>query len=248
MNCNVEVQHILMSKRKTRNRPQLRKGRRKQQHQPYRRPFPRNRRTNQDELISLIQEASIVQQSFQQTLDLVDEKPRLAVLLNLGSYIIQGLLLGLLMGLIAAFLTGHLPKIWTYAANTFAVMLLRTLLQWIWVLKVTPLVRVTAGRFIARMEGIQLPEEVLRRTPVNSSVGTITGPAVVSLAIATILSTETLEPAWLTDTWTIVGASVLGGAISSMMEAFALPANIYPLWHNRHPYQENPNFLNGRGA
>ena len=235
-----------MSKRKTRDRPQLRAGKRKQQHQAYRQPFPQHRRPNQYELTSLLQEASIVQQSFQQTLDLVDEKPRVAVVLNVGSYIIQGLLLGLLMGLIAALLTSQLPKIWTYAANTFAVMLLRTLLQWLWVLKVTPLVRVTAGKFIARREGVQLPDEVLRRTPVNNSVGTVTGPAVVSLAIATILSTETLEPAWLTNTWTIIGASVLGGAISSMMEALALPANIYPLWHNSHPYQENPNFLNGR--
>ena len=151
------------------------------------------------------------------------------------------------MGLIAAFLTGQFPKLWTYVANTFAIMLLRVILQWIWLLKVTPLVRRTAGRFIARKRGVPLPEEVLRRTPVNNSVGTITGPAVVALAIATILSTETLEPAWLTNVGTIIAASTIGGALASIMEALALPANIYPLWHNRHPYQENPNFLAGKG-
>ena len=233
-----------MSNRKTRDRHKIRSGKRQKKSLPYGSQFRRNKRVNKDELIALLEETSLVQRSFQQTLDLVDEKPRLAVALNIGSYAIQGLFLGLAMGLIAALLTGQFPKLWTYVANTFAVMLLRAVLQWVWTLKVNPLVRLTAGRFIARRQRIALPERVLRQTPVNNSVGTITGPAVVSLAIATILSTETLEPVWLTNPSTIIGASILGGVIASMMEAFALPANIYAMWHNRHPYQENPNFLN----
>ena len=166
--------------------------------------------------------------------------------MNVGTYVLQGIALGLVMGLIASLLTSGLPKIWTYVANTFAVMSLRVILQWIWALKVTIWVRRASAWFVKDKSGVDLPEDVLRRVSVTNNVSTIIGPAVVAVAIATILSTEDVEPSWLTRTWAIVGISALGAGLASGMEALGLSSNIYAFRCNRHHYQENPNFIQGR--
>ena len=188
----------------------------------------------------------MVQQGFKNTLYLVDSKPRWSAFLNVGAYVFQGIALGLVMGLIASLLTSGLPKIWTYVANAFAVMLLRVILQWIWALKVAIWVRKASAWFVKDKSGVDLPEDALRRVSLTNNVSTIVGPAIVAVAIATILSTESVEPSWLTRTLAIMGVSALGSGLASGMEALGLPSNIYALRWNRHPYQENPNFIQGR--
>ena len=188
----------------------------------------------------------VIQQGLQRTLYLADSKPRWAALLNVGAYVLQGIVLGLVMGLIASLLTSGLPKVWTYAANTFAMMLLRVILQWIWALKVTTWVRKGSAWFVKDKSGVDLPEEALKQVSITNNVSTIIGPAVVAVAIATILSTESVEPTWLTRTWAIIGISALGSGLASGMEALGLSSNIYAFRWNRHPYQENPNFIQGK--
>ena len=182
----------------------------------------------------------MIQQGFENTLYLIDSKPRRSAFLNVGAYALQGIVLGLVMGLIASLLTSELSKVWSYVANTFAVMLLRVILQWAWALKVTTWVRKASAWFVKDKSGVDLPEDVIRRTSVTNNVSTIIAPAVVAVAIATILSTENVEPSWLTRTWAIVGVSALGSGLASAMEALGLPSNIYAFRWNRHPYHENP--------
>ena len=188
----------------------------------------------------------VIQQGLQSTLYLADSKPRWAALLNVGAYVLQGIILGLVMGLIASLLTSGLPKVWTYAANTFAMMLLRVILQWIWALKVTIWVRKGSAWFVKDKSGVDVPEEALKQVSITNNVSTIIGPAVVAAAIATILSTESVEPAWLTRTWAIIGISAIGSGLASGMEALGLSSNIYAFRWNRHPYQENPSFIQGK--
>ena len=186
---------------------------------------------------------AVMKQGSKSALLLVDRKPRVLTVLNIGTYVLQGMILGLAMGFLSSLATSGLPKIWTYVANTFAVMLLKVILQWIWVLNVTSWVREMATWFIMELTGRRLPETVSRQISVTNQVSIITSPAIVAVAVATILSTENIEPSWLTNTWAIVLISTLGGGLASAMEALGLPSNIYALRWNRHPYQENPIFL-----
>ena len=101
-----------------------------------------------------------VQESMQTTMDWVDREPRQAAFLNVCTTAFQGLLMGLLMGLFAGLVTGGFSKVWTYAANTFIVMLLRAALQWLWVLRVTPFVY-SLGRYVLRKRtGQDIPEGI----------------------------------------------------------------------------------------
>ena len=178
-------------------------------------------------------------------MDLADKKPRVSAVLNIGTYVLQGIILGLVIGLIASLATSGLPKVGTYVANTFAV-LLRVILQWIWVLKVTIWVQKTTSWFVQDKTGRELPEIALRRTPVPNNVSAITSPVIVAVATATILATENVEPSWLNRTWAVVSVSALAGGLASAMEALGLPSNIQAIRWNRHSYQENPNFVQGR--
>lgn len=150
------------------------------------------------------------------------------------------------MGLIASLGTSDLPKIWSYAANTFAVLLLRLILQWVWALPVANWVRSMTRWFAKQETGKEPAETVIRQTEVKNNVSTIIGPAIVALAVATILSTETIEPEWLTRTWAVIAVSALAGGTASAMEALGLPSNIYAITKNRHAYQDNPNFVQAR--
>ena len=187
-----------------------------------------------------------MQQGFRRTFNWVDRKPRQSALLNVGTYLLQGALLGLAMGLIASLGTSDFPKVWTYAANTFAVLLLRLAFQWLWTLPVTKWVHNMTKWFVKDRTGQEPDDAAIRQVQVTNNVGTIIGPAIVALAVATILSTENIEPEWLTDTWAIVGVSALAGGVASAMEALGLPSNIYAITKNRHAYQDNPNFVQAR--
>ena len=235
-----------MSNKKRRKRNQARSGRRQKQSSGYGKIYIRHPSRNQNNPSSQIWANAVIQHGVENSLYLVDSEPRWSAFLNVGAYVLQGIALGLVMGLIASLLTSELPKIWTYVANTFAVMLLRVILQWIWALKVTKWVRKASAWFVKDKSGVDVSEDVLRRISVTNNVSTIIGPAVVAVAIATILSTENVEPSWLTRTWTIVGISALASGLASGMEALGLSSNIYAFRWNRHPYQENPSFIQGR--
>ena len=183
-----------------------------------------------------------VQESMQTTMDWVDREPRQAAFLNVCTTAFQGLLLGLLMGLFAGLVTGGFSKVWTYAANTFIVMLLRAALQWLWVLRVTPLVY-SLGRYLLRKRtGQDVPEGIGQKHLGEEQVTRTVVPAIVSVAIATFLSTEELDPAWLNQTWAIAAIASLGGGVSSLLEALSVPTNIYAIVRNRHQYQETRSY------
>ena len=181
---------------------------------------------------------AVVRRGMQNSVDWVDREPRQAVFFNVLTTGSQGIILGLLMGLFAGLVTSGFPKVWTYATNTFAVMLLRVVLQWLWVLLGTPLVY-SLGRTLFRQKtGQEIPEGISQK-PLGAEQSTrSTVPAIVSLAIATILTTEQVDPSWLNETWAIVVISALGGGGASLLEALAVPSNIYALRWNRHEYQE----------
>ena len=184
----------------------------------------------------------------QNILDLANDKPRKAIALNIGTYALQGIILGIAMGLLASLLTSHLPKFWTYVANTLSVMVFRIILQWIWVLGVTNWAIKQATKFFNRKTGREVAPEDLKKKEETSQVNTIITPAVTALALATILSTETVKPEWLEKTWVITIASAIGCALASVMEALCLPTNIYALRWNRHRYQETKLFQRLRNA
>ena len=231
-----------MSNRKRRKRKQVRRGKRQGPNSAYGQNNSTRPTGNRSDPSSQLSLGGMFEQGSQNTLDLIDRMPRVFTVLNVGTYVLQGVALGLAMGLIASLGTRGFPKIWTYVANTFTVMLLRVILQWIWVLGVTTWVRKMATWFIRDRTGQELPENVGRRIPVTNNVGTIVGPAIVAVGIATILATENVEPSWLTRTWAIVLMSALGGGLASAMEALGLPSNIHALRWGRHTYQDNPNF------
>ena len=185
------------------------------------------------------------QESMQTTMDWVDREPRHAALSNVGATVLQGLLLGLVMGLLAGLLTGGLSKVWTYAANTLAVMLLRAALQWLWVLSVTPLVHRLGQYLLGKRTGQDIPEGIGQKHLGEEQVARTVVPAIVSVAIATFLATEELDPAWLNQTWAIVVIATLGGGVSAVLEALSVPTNIYAIVRNRHTYQEAQSYQSG---
>ena len=180
----------------------------------------------------------MIQRGFRNTVDWVDREPRKAALLNVGVAVVQGMLLGLVMGLFASLVTSGLPKVWTYATNAFGVMLIRLVLQWLWVLKVTRWAYNLAMWLFRQKTGLDVPMGIGKQPGGTTQVNTLIAPAIVAVAIATILATEQLNPSWLNVTWAIVSISALGGAVASLMEGLSLPSNIYALRWNRHQYQE----------
>ena len=178
-------------------------------------------------------------------MDWVDTEPRQAAFLNVVVTALQGLLLGLLMGLFAGLVTGGFSKVWTYAANTFAVMLLRAALQWLWVLGGTPLVHWVGQYLFRKRTGQDVPETILQKPLGEEQVARTVVPAIVSVAIATFLATEDLNPAWLNQAWAIAVIASLGGGISSVLEALSVPTNIYAIVRNRHQYQETEGYQSG---
>ena len=232
-----------MSNKKRRDQNKIRSGKRQRQNTAYGKTYSKRPTRSRSALSSPTSLGEIFQQGSQNTLDLVDRKPRAGAALNIAAYVLNGMVLGLAMGFIASLGTSGLPKVWAYVSNTFAVMSLRVILQWIWVLSVTTWVRKMGSWLIGNRTGLELPETTARQIPVTNNVSTIIGPAIVAVAIATILSTEPLEPAWLTRTWAIAGLSALGGGLAALMEALGSPSNIHALRWNRHSYQENPSFI-----
>ena len=186
-----------------------------------------------------------VKERMQDTVDWVDREPRHAAFWNVCATALQGLLLGLLMGLFAGLVTDGFSKVWTYAANTFAVMLLRAALQWLWVLKVTPLVHKLGQYLLKRRTGQAVPEGLGQKHSGEEEVARTVVPAIVSVAIATFLATEELSPVWLNQTWAIVVIASLGGGVSSVLEALSVPTNIYAIVRNRHHYQETRSYQSG---
>ena len=174
--------------------------------------------------------------------DWIDKKPRDAALSNVANTAIQGALLGLLMGLLAGLVTSDLPKVWTYGANTLAVMIFRVIMQWFWVLKAAPLAHSLGRGFIKKRTGLEVPKGVEERSLLTTQMSTLITPALVSLAIATMLATEPVGPSWLTTTWAIALMSTTGAFMASILEALCLPSNIYALRWNRHPYHDHPNY------
>ena len=156
-----------------------------------------------------------------------------------------GLLLGLLMGLFAGLVTGGFSKVWTYAANTFAVMLLRVVLQWLWVLRVSSLVGDLVQYLVRIKARRDIPKHIRQRHMGEEQIARSVVPAIVSVAIATFLVTEELNPAWLTQTWAVAAIAGSGGGLSALLEALSVPENIYAIVHNRHKYQETQSFKMG---
>ena len=220
----------------------MRRGKRQRQNSAVGQNYSTRLTENRSDPSPQLSLGGIFQRGSQNTLNLIDRMPRALTALNIGAYVLQGIALGLAIGLIASLGTRGFPKVWIYVANTITVMLLRVTLQWIWVLGVTPWVRTTATWFIGDRTGQELPENEGRQIPVTNNVGTIVGPAIVAVGIATILATEKVEPPWLTRTWAIVLMSALGGGLASAMEALGLPSNIHALRWGRHTYQDNPSF------
>ena len=181
----------------------------------------------------------------QNATDWVDREPRLAAFSNVLVTGFQGLLLGLLMGLFAGLITGGFSKACTYAANTFIIMLLRAALQWLWVLRVTPLVHSLGQYLVRKRAGRDIPEGIGQRHLGEDQVARSVVPAIVSVAIATFLATEELDPAWLSQTWAIVVMAAAGGGVSALLEALTVPSNIYAIVHNRHRYQETRGYRSG---
>lgn len=174
----------------------------------------------------------------QRSVDWLDRNPRTAATLNVLVTTMQGMLLGLAMGLFASLVTSGWPKVWTYATNALSVMALRVALQWVWVLGIIPWVGNLSRSFVERRTGQEIPEETRDEPSESRYVTTSTAPAIVALAIATILATEKMSPPWLNSIWATVALSALGGAVASLAEALAVPSNIYALRWNRHRYQE----------
>ena len=186
-----------------------------------------------------------VQESMQTAVDWVDREPRQAAFSNVWATALQGLLLGLSMGLFAGLVTGGFSKVWTYAANTFAVMLIRAALQWLWVLRVTPQVHRLGQYLLRKRTGQDIPEGIGQKHLGEEQVARTVVPAIVSVAIATFLATEELNPAWLNQTWAIAVIASLGGGVSSVLEALSVPTNIYAIVRNRHQYQETLSYQSG---
>ena len=199
---------------------------------------PMAERSAKNQLDSETSLGAVVQRGMQNSANWVDREPRKAVFLNVFTATAQGIILGLLMGLFASLVTSGFPKVWIYATNTFAVMLLRVILQWLWVLLGTPMVYSLGRDLFKERTGQEIPERIGRKPLGTEQSARSTVPAIVSLAIATILATEQLNPAWVNETWAIVVISALGGGVASWLEALAIPSNIYALLWNRHEYQE----------
>ena len=180
----------------------------------------------------------LMETGMQNTLDWTDRKPRLAATVNVPLLAIEGRVLGLVVGTVAAWYTSGFSKFVAYAANIVAVRLLRAILQWLWVLKVTDWCWGLAARSIERREGVRVPQPPSLGRPDTTQVNAIIAPAVVALAIATILSTEDVEPMWLNSPWGTMLASAVGCSFAAAIEALCMPTNIQALWRNRHQYQE----------
>ena len=235
-----------MSNRTSRRRNKVKSGKKRRKNSPNQGSYPAGTTLNKRNPHSQASAGMWMREGMQNTFDWVDREPRQAAFLNIGTYLLHGLLLGLAMGLIASLGTSGLPKAWTYMTNTLAVMLLRLSLQWTWALPVTKWVHNMTRWFVKKKTGRDAPERAIRQIPVTNNVSTITGPAIVALALATILSTEDVEPAWLNHTSAVIVVSALGGGIASAIEALGLPSNIYAIRRNRHSYQDDPNFLRGK--
>ena len=236
-----------MSNRRSRQKNKVKSGTKRRKSSPNQGSYQAGTTPNKRNPYSQASAGMRMRQGFQNTFVWIDREPRQSAFLNIGAYLLQGLLLGLAMGLIASLGTGGLPKEWTYMANTLAVLLFRLILQWTWALPVTELVHNMTRWFVKVKTGRDVPEKAIRQTPITNNVSTITGPTIVALALATILSTEDIEPVWLNHTWAVIVVSALGGGIASAIEALGLPSNIYAIRRNRHSYQDNPNFLHGKG-
>ena len=175
----------------------------------------------------------------------IDRQPRKVAFTNVLITAFFGLFLGLLMGLFAISISSAFSKVWVYAINTFAVLLLRVTLQWLWVLRLAPSVHSLGQYLVKRRTGRDIPEKIRQKHFGEEQVARSIVPAIVSVAIATLLATEELAPSWLNQTWTMAVIAASGGGVSSALVALSVPDNIYAIIHNRHRYQETQSFQSG---
>ena len=206
-----------------------------------------NRKTNMERPArrSLQKLGAMLQEHMQNIVEWQNEKPRSATVIKVISTVIQGMLLGFGIGFVASFITSGFSKVTIYAINTFSVMFLKLGFQWLWILVVVPQTYRLVRWFVRKTTGLDVPEGVANQQSGQQYLAMLTVPAIVALAIATILATEELSPSWLNDTWVIVGMSTLGGGVAALMEALSDPDNIYALRWNRHRYQNTPSYQEG---
>ena len=186
-----------------------------------------------------------LQETMQNRIDWVDREPRCAAILSVLVALLRGLLMGLFMGLFAGYVTSGYSKVLVYSANTFVVMLLRVMLQWFWLLILVPLVYYLVRYLVKKRTGQDVPKGIGLKHMGEEEVARSIVPAIVSVALATILATEDVDPAWLNQTWAIVVMAAAGGGVSALLEALTVPSNIYAIIHNRHRYQETLSYQSG---
>lgn len=183
----------------------------------------------------------------QQTVaDLLHNAPRRGAAGNIGAFALEGLFVGLFMGALVAWGTSRIPDtLWIYAANTAIAILTRVVWAWLYVLWGRALVIRVAILMLRKMVGkinernLRFPEGLPDQA--NRTVLVVT----VTMAIATILVTENIEPEWANLPLAITGITASVGMVTSALDALSIPSNIQALLKNKHNYQERNN-RNGR--
>ena len=168
---------------------------------------------------------------------LVDH-PRLGLTLHiLISSMIGGALVGLLIAsAIYGFATVTKDPLWVYAFGILVALLLKIVGQWIWLVVLRPLL---PGYIRPVMARVGLPNYNNGNVSIEqSSQISILVAVVVATAIATMIATENVTPGWIASGLGKFVAPAIGGAIAGSLEAVSAPSNLYALWYNRNPYEE----------
>ena len=112
-----------------------------------------------------------MQQGTQNTLNWLDKFPRWTAALNAVVTLFFGSTLGLAIALWVLYVTGNLPKPWTYILNFASVLILKIVIQWFWTLRVNLFVVGQTRLWVERKEGQPIPEPPKQLNTGSGQVG-----------------------------------------------------------------------------
>ena len=145
-----------------------------------------------------------------------------------------GLLVGLTVGIIISLGTAHISnKALFYFVNIAIALLARLVSQWVLVLVGRPIMTRIGSALIQKTLGRRAA--VAFRIPLGEfdrgfRIELVAG---LTVTLATILSTEPIDPKWLTQPVHIIWMSGVLGLIVGVIESLSLPTNIYVLKYGK---------------
>ena len=164
--------------------------------------------------------------------------PRRAGVLHVLSLAPIGGIVGLAIAIAVWIFTTYVDdRLWTYAFGIAVALSLKIIGQLIWLLVLRPLVPLFA-RPVLRMRGLPQNEKLIVPVELSSRLSLLV-TIVVTTAIATILATESVAPAWMTRYPHNIWIPTTAGLLVTTLEIVSSTARLYALMYNRTPDQEN---------